>query len=1057
MSNDLTVREQVLDINQSFLVQAPAGSGKTSILVQRFLTALAHAKQGPEEIIAITFTRKAAAEMKDRILNALQMAAQDYVAQNPYEAKMILLAKLVLERDKQAGWHLLDNPARLKIQTIDSLCASITQQMPILSRFGAQPQVETNPIFLYQKAVDLLLQSLEQTSEWNDSLCYILAHLDNDRIKVKKLLVDMLAIRDQWLPTIAGDLHEIDMRKYLEHGLELARAETLNDLIDAVPDILDYSLLPIDQPETVEDWDNIAAILLTTEGTWRRQVNIKQGFEAPSAGKDKAEKQRLKDRKDAMHAMLDQLAGYEDFRLQLLAIQTLPPAQYNDTQWNIVESLVVVLPVLVAQLTLVFRDSGKVDFTEIALAALHALAAEGAPSDLILALDCKIQHILVDEFQDTSHTQFRLLERLTANWDDNDGRTLFLVGDPMQSIYRFRQAEVGLFLKAKQQGLGNIRLNFRQLNTNFRSSANVMQWINRVFAQSFPPVDHMTLGAISYMPAYAAEVAVPSCNAIECINVKADYAVDQIIDIIRNTKDHNPEYSIAVLVRAKSHLLDLLPALRQAGIEFQGIEIEGLAARPLIQDLLALTQALLHLDDRIAWLAILRAPWCGLDLATLHSVTQKDKTIWQVLQTLQNPRVQRFNQVLNIALNKLGRLSIVQVVKETWLELGGLECLRTDDELLEAEEFFALLAKYAHDRMLYEPDFLSLQLNQLYLPSVSTNRSAVQIMTIHKAKGLEFDVVILPGLEQNIKNDDQQLLLLDARDYFEQYLLLAPIRAAIELEDPIYAYLAWCEKQRQAYETLRLFYVATTRARKQIYCLAEIPENEKVAGMLGKIWSAVQHEFKQTDIATTTVIEKNHSLRRLPQQWFAENPYNAKILETKNIDFNLPQQDWLRIAGVVMHRMLWRIATIGCENFGAEYIQQLPQIIQKSLRALQLQTNHAAAEALIMQAITNMLSDEFGKTILSGSHPEAYAEWRLTKPYQDECEQIILDRVFIDQDRNLWLVDYKLIQSADDISAAINVYDKQIFKYRNALVKIKPGYNIIAGLYFPLQKRWHAF
>ena len=101
----------------------------------------------------------------------------------------------------------------------------------------------------------------------------------------------------------------------------------------------------------------------------------------------------------------------------------------------------------------IFIEQGKTDFTEISLSAREALGSEDAPTDLLLYLDYKYQHILVDEYQDTSYKQYDLLKRLTAGWTSGDGRTMFIVGDPMQSIYRFRDAEVGLFLKTKEQGI----------------------------------------------------------------------------------------------------------------------------------------------------------------------------------------------------------------------------------------------------------------------------------------------------------------------------------------------------------------------------------------------------------------------------------------------------------------------------------------------------------------------------------------------------------------------------------------------------------------------------
>ena len=125
------------------------------------------------------------------------------------------------------------------------------------------------------------------------------------------------------------------------------------------------------------------------------------------------------------------------------------------------------LPHAVAQLKLVFQSRNQVDFTEIAQGALRALGDLEAPTDLALALDYRIRHLLIDEFQDTSISQYELIEKLTAGWEPGDGRSMLAVGDPMQSIYRFREAEVGLFLRARAAGIGNIALQPVTLSRQF--------------------------------------------------------------------------------------------------------------------------------------------------------------------------------------------------------------------------------------------------------------------------------------------------------------------------------------------------------------------------------------------------------------------------------------------------------------------------------------------------------------------------------------------------------------------------------------------------------------
>src|SRR5256884_4048268 len=151
-----------------------------------------------------------------------------------------------------------------------------------------------------------------------------------------------------------------------------------------------------------------------------------------------------------------------------------------------------------------FAEAGRVDYTYVTGAARAALADAGLPTELALRAGLAFTHILVDEFQDTSLAQFQLLESLTAAWEEGDGRTLFIVGDPMQSIYRFRDAEVGLFITAREHGIGNVRLTPLRLTRNFRATPALVDWSNEVFAQVFPAADELRAGAIAFSASVAA-------------------------------------------------------------------------------------------------------------------------------------------------------------------------------------------------------------------------------------------------------------------------------------------------------------------------------------------------------------------------------------------------------------------------------------------------------------------------------------------------------------------------------------------------------------------------
>ena len=168
--DDVASRAVALDPRRSFIVQAPAGSGKTELLIQRFLTLLARVNE-PEEIVSITFTRKAASEMRERVMNALNSASRGESGSGAHARLTRDLAAAALEQDHVRGWSLLDHPSRVRIETIDALASGFTRAMPWLSRFGAMPDPVEDAYPLYRAAAHRTLRILgEGTTDDSEAI-----------------------------------------------------------------------------------------------------------------------------------------------------------------------------------------------------------------------------------------------------------------------------------------------------------------------------------------------------------------------------------------------------------------------------------------------------------------------------------------------------------------------------------------------------------------------------------------------------------------------------------------------------------------------------------------------------------------------------------------------------------------------------------------------------------------------------------------------------------------------------------------------------------------------
>ena len=313
-----------------------------------------------------------------------------------------------------------------------------------------------------------------------------------------------------------------------------------------------------------------------------------------------------------------------------------------------------------------------------------------------------------------------------------------------------------------------------------------------------------------------------------------------MLDIIERARAEHPQGSVAVLVRGRNHLLEIVPRLKEAGLRFRAIEIEQLAGRAAVRDLYALTRAVLHLADRTAWLSVLRAPWCGLTLADLERLVGDDRSgvLWTRLIDLEvrsglSPdgaqRLERTAAALQPALDQRGRGSLRTRVESAWLRLGGPACAEDATDVDDALVFLDLLDELDEGGDLQDFAALDERLDKLFALPDPQAPETLQVMTIHKSKGLEFDTVIVPGLGYGTRHDDPQLLQWLERPNAAggSDLLLAAMSEKGRDEDPVYRCATRLQEERQRQEDGRLLYVAVTRARRRVHLIGHADLDEK--------------------------------------------------------------------------------------------------------------------------------------------------------------------------------------------------------------------------------------
>jgi ATP-dependent helicase/nuclease subunit A len=1129
---DAPARRTALDTSRSFSVQAPAGSGKTELLTQRMLCLLARVAT-PEEVLAFTFTRKAAGEMRQRLIRSLREAATTPAnaleGLSPHKAATIKMAHAVLARDQEQQWQLLQNTHRLQVMTIDSFNHGLTAQLPLSASMGGAARIteDINPIFA--RAVQRLLEKLEARSETARLLGILLGHLHNNLREAEQLLIALLEKREQWLPLIyemkrrAAEPHALlgeslqiiitEQLTQLQNSLQPWSRELLTlirwcagNLADKPEHTLhllaDQMTLPENEASALPLWKAIAGFLLTKNPVNFRKtsgLNIKLGFPAPSSTKNSELKSRYDQAKADFGAMA--CAMSDAGLLPLLHQATLlPDPLVSDAHGAVLNALVDLLPQLTTELIVAMQEASEVDFTQTTLAALQALGSLDEPTDLALKLDYRISHILVDEFQDTSTIQYKLLELLTRGWQPDDGRTLFVVGDGMQSCYGFRNARVELFMQMRERGLDTVPMEALDLSVNFRSDQSVVDAVNAVFSRVFPAIMDPAHGGVPYS-ASETRPDVPAGLGVHLdLWVRDDSAeidnnthhtieAEAVAERIISLQQEDAGQSIAILVRNRRHISAIVPALRHRGILFNATEIDPLLSYPVISDLFVLLKAMLNLADDVSWFALLRSPLVGLALEDFTVLAMQKHaqacSVWSAWQQSgaypdmsedARQRLQRTATAIAHALLSRQQRDTRTLLEDLWEQLGGPHCVSDDWMLPNIESFLTLVEQYD------DPGQFNLGGFTERLQSTWGNVAApdvnLTIQTIHKSKGLEFDAVLIPGLQRGGGRRDSPLMqwheYIDACNNSHPILALLPAKG--EDPDPLYAYLKHEAGLRENNEATRLLYIAVTRAARSAWLFGRANQDKDTlaapAGSLLQTIEAVLNnpppqlqvtvreypETAGTHVAPVDGPVTSQPLRRLPLSLRLPLP-ESHTTEVGELQEAEPQHLQLlaRQMGELVHLGLQMVV-----EQGTTWLENgFPPVFRARLSPLC--TSQAALQAAVetvMNQINTCLAAPEADWLFDNTHRESACELAMVDYRQPYRRDHVIDRTFIDAAGTRWIIDYKssIPTPAEDpegfIQSETERYRPQLQTYA-ALFADRPE-PVKTALYFTALARLHT-
>jgi len=849
-------QKEALASDRHIVLRAGAGSGKTLVLTERYLNLIGNGSATVEHILALTFTEKAAREMKDRVRREVIDKLNHFSSIN--------------DRDQLLFWEKVrDQLGDAHISTIHSFCASLLREMPIES--GVDPKYR-------------IIEDFEQTQALKDAIATAMTNALNENAE------SIITLSEQWS---RKEIAEAILLLFFDRFRNIQWAEriltfTEDELLLRHKLLAEQWLYGAVSPEWIDETISSLTSLVCldkSDRAYEQYLRAIEGLESlklsfgrgttPDFSFTAQLNKRAGSTKKWADGDLDEWKSYIDtIRNKVKLAKIFVIGNHDRVGVIMLKALADIFLKSAAEYLAVKGHGALLDFDDLQENTLRLFQNSSAAADVIRN---RFRFIMIDEFQDTDPMQWELISLLAADANGSLKNNVFIVGDDKQSIYSFRGADVRVFSTAeKELDASNRRaLNCQdtsiELDINFRSHVMLMKFYNELFGSIFAP--HETSEANIKYNAIApgrSDALAATCDRprveILCLPLKEElpdelsrfqYEAESAARRIRAMLDNSFEYpvydndkkeirpldvsDIAVLFPTRTHLSEYEEAFRRYGIPFMTVGGIGFYDRQEVLDLINLLSFLSDGRDEISLVGILRSPFVGLSDETLFRIsTMKGRTFFDKMTAYTGTDSDLIAGALNSLTRwtTLSKYSSVSGLLSDILEESGAwgvyaAGLRGAQSIRNIEKFIDMARDYERNERGGLRSFLNFQKERIEnadrTPEALNSRAVeghAQFMTVHAAKGLEFPLVIIASISGEYRNPGKSLLLSDdipqtkAKDTGTIHVGIktgAFQDGSYGIKPTVmYEILKDTKKNRLHDEEERLLYVACTRAREYL-------------------------------------------------------------------------------------------------------------------------------------------------------------------------------------------------------------------------------------------------